>query len=207
MKTIVYNFEGKKVKDIELSEAVFNVPLNTELLHEVYVSMDANQRVAIAHTKGRGEVAGSGKKPWKQKGTGRARVGSVRSPIWRGGGIVFGPTKDRNFKKKINKKANAKAILMALSEKLRSEKLIIVDKVEAMNKKTRDIASGLNSLKLRGSILINLSEAEKDTYLYSRNIKNVKCIPVNNLNVLDILNHKSVVLSEESVKYLEKKYN
>ncbi|KKP84742.1 MAG: 50S ribosomal protein L4 [Candidatus Moranbacteria bacterium GW2011_GWF2_35_54] len=198
MKTIVYNFEGKKVKDIELSEAVFNVPLNTELLHEVYV---------IAHTKGRGEVAGSGKKPWKQKGTGRARVGSVRSPIWRGGGIVFGPTKDRNFKKKINKKANAKAILMALSEKLRSEKLIIVDKVEAMNKKTRDIASGLNSLKLRGSILINLSEAEKDTYLYSRNIKNVKCIPVNNLNVLDILNHKSVVLSEESVKYLEKKYN
>ncbi|KKP72395.1 MAG: 50S ribosomal protein L4, partial [Candidatus Moranbacteria bacterium GW2011_GWE2_35_164] len=203
----VYNFEGKKVKDIELSEAVFNVPLNTELLHEVYVSMDANQRVAIAHTKGRGEVAGSGKKPWKQKGTGRARVGSVRSPIWRGGGIVFGPTKDRNFKKKINKKANAKAILMALSEKLRSEKLIIVDKVEAMNKKTRDIASGLNSLKLRGSILINLSEAEKDTYLYSRNIKNVKCIPVNNLNVLDILNHKSVVLSEESVKYLEKKYN
>ncbi len=207
MKTIVYNFEGKKVKDIELSESVFNVPLNTELLHEVYVSMDANQRVAIAHTKGRGEVAGSGRKPWKQKGTGKARVGSVRSPIWRGGGIVFGPTKDRNFKKKINKKANAKAILMAISEKLRSEKLIVVDKMEAVNKKTKDIASGLKLLNLKGSILVNLSEEEKDTYLYSRNIKNVKCIPVNNLNVLDILNHKSLVLSEESVKYLEKKYN
>lgn len=207
MKTIVYNFEGKKVKDIELSESVFNVPLNAELLHEVYVSMDSNQRTVIAHTKGRGEVAGSGRKPWKQKGTGRARVGSVRSPIWRGGGTVFGPTKDRNFKKKINKKANSKAILMAISEKLRSEKLIIVDKLEAVNKKTKDIASGLNSLKLKGSILVNLSDSEKDTFLYSRNIKNVKCIPVNNLNVLDILNHKSLVLSEESVKYLEKKYN
>lgn len=207
MKTIVYNFEGKKVKDIELSEAVFNVPLNEELLHEVYVSMNSNQRIAIAHTKGRGEVAGSGKKPWKQKGTGRARVGSVRSPIWRGGGTVFGPTKDRNFKKKINKKANTKAILMAISEKMRRESLIVVDKFEAVNKKTKDVASGLNSLKLKGSILVNLAEGEKETFLYSRNIKNVKCIPVNNLNVLDILNHKSLILSEESVKYLEKKYN
>ncbi|MDX9913630.1 MAG: 50S ribosomal protein L4 [Candidatus Moranbacteria bacterium] len=207
MKTIVYNLEGKKVKDIELSEAVFNVALNSELLHEVYVSMDANQRVAIAHTKGRGEVAGSGRKPWKQKGTGRARAGSASSPIWRGGGIVFGPTKDRNFKKKINKKANTKSILMALSEKLRSEQLIIVDKLEAANKKTKDIASALTALKLKGSVLINLAEGEADTYLYTRNLKKVKCTPINNLNVLDILNHKSLVLSEESVKYLEKKYN
>lgn len=207
MKTIVYNLEGKKVKDIELSEAVFNVALNSELLHEVYVSMDANQRIAIAHTKGRGEVAGSGRKPWKQKGTGRARAGSASSPIWRGGGIVFGPTKDRNFKKKINKKANTKSILMALSEKLRSEQLIIVDKLEAANKKTKDIASALAALKLKGSVLINLAEGEIDTYLYARNLKKVKCTPINNLNVLDILNHKSLVLSEESVKYLEKKYN
>ncbi|MFZ2153883.1 MAG: 50S ribosomal protein L4 [Candidatus Moraniibacteriota bacterium] len=207
MKTNVYNFEGKKVKDIELSENVFNVPLNKELLHEVYVSMDANQRVAIAHTKGRGEVAGSGKKPWKQKGTGRARAGSVRSPIWRGGGIVFGPTKDRNFKKKINKKANAKAILMALSEKIRSEKLIVVEKIEAANKKTKDIVKGLEALKLKGSILINLAQGEKETYLYTKNIANLKCTPIDNLNVLDILNYKSLVISEESIAYLEKKYN
>lgn len=207
MKTIVYNLEGKKVKDIDLSDNVFNVPLNAELLHEVYVSMDANQRIAIAHTKGRGDVAGSGRKPWKQKGTGRARVGSVRSPIWKGGGVVFGPTKDRNFKKKINKKANTKAILMALSEKIRSEKLVVIERMEAVNKKTKDIVSGLNALKIKGSILINLSEGEKDTFLYLRNIKNVKCIPVNNLNVLDLLNHKSLILSEESIKYLEKKYN
>jgi len=207
MKTIVYNFEGKKVKDIELSKNVFDVPLNADLLHEVYVSMDSNQRISIAHTKGRGEVSGSGKKPWKQKGTGRARVGSVRSPIWRGGGIVFGPKKDRNFKKKINKKANTKAILMALSEKLRSEKLIVVDRIEAANKKTKDIANGLSALKIKGSILINLAQSEKENYLYMRNIKTLKCIPVDNLNVLDILNHKSLILSEESVKYLEKKYN
>jgi len=207
MKTIVYNLEGKKVKDLELSEKVFNIPLNADLLHQVYVSMDANQRVAIAHTKGRGEVAGSGKKPWKQKGTGRARAGSVRSPIWRGGGIVFGPQKDRNFKKKINKKSNTRAILMALSEKLRSENLLVVDKLEAKNKKTKDIAGGLDNLKVKGSILINLAQGEKDNYLYVRNIKKVKCLPIDNLNVLDIMNHKNLILSEESIKYLEKKYN
>ncbi len=207
MKTIVYNLEGKKVKDLELSEKVFNIPLNADLLHQVYVSMDANQRIAIAHTKGRGEVAGSGKKPWKQKGTGRARAGSVRSPIWRGGGIVFGPQKDRNFKKKINKKSNTRAILMALSEKLRSENLLVVDKLEAKNKKTKDIAGGLDNLKVKGSILINLAQGEKDNYLYVRNIKKVKCLPIDNLNVLDIMNHKNLILSEESIKYLEKKYN
>nr|AMR06767.1 ribosomal protein L4 [uncultured bacterium] len=207
MKTIVHNFEGKKIKDIELSDSIFNVPLNAELLHEVYVSMDSNQRVAIAHTKGRGEVAGSGKKPWKQKGTGRARVGSVRNPVWKGGGVVFGPKKDRNFKKKINKKANTKAILIALSEKLRSEKLIIIDRIEAANKKTKNIVSGLKALNLNGSILLNLASGEKDVYLYSRNIKNVKCVPIEGLNVLDILNNKSLILSEESIKYLEKKYN
>ena len=207
MKTIVYNLEGKKVKDLELSEKVFNIPLNADLLHQVYVSMDANQRVAIAHTKGRGEVAGSGKKPWKQKGTGRARAGSVRSPIWRGGGIVFGPQKDRNFKKKINKKSNTRAILMALSEKLRSENLLVVDKLEAKNKKTKDIAVSLDNLKVKGSILINLAQGEKENYLYVRNIKKVKCLPIDNLNVLDIMNHKNLILSEESIKYLEKKYN
>ncbi|NCA94028.1 MAG: 50S ribosomal protein L4 [Sphingobacteriia bacterium] len=207
MKTIVYNLEGKKVKDLELSEKVFNIPLNADLLHQVYVSMDANQRVAIAHTKGRGEVAGSGKKPWKQKGTGRARAGSVRSPIWRGGGIVFGPQKDRNFKKKINKKSNTRAILMALSEKLRSENILVVDKLEAKNKKTKDIAVGLDNLKVKGSILINLAQGEKENYLYVRNIKKVKCLPIDNLNVLDIMNHKNLILSEESIKYLEKKYN
>ncbi|MEF3691582.1 MAG: 50S ribosomal protein L4 [Candidatus Moraniibacteriota bacterium] len=207
MKTIVYNLEGKKVKDLELSEKVFNIPLNADLLHQIYVSMDANQRISIAHTKGRGEVAGSGKKPWKQKGTGRARAGSVRSPIWRGGGIVFGPQKDRNFKKKINKKSNTKAILMALSEKLRSENLLVVDKLEAKNKKTKDIAVGLDNLKVKGSVLINLAQGEKESYLYVRNIKKVKCLPIDNLNVLDIMNHKNLILSEESIKYLEKKYN
>ncbi|NLC30488.1 MAG: 50S ribosomal protein L4 [Candidatus Moranbacteria bacterium] len=207
MKTIVYNLEGKKVKDLELSEKVFNIPLNADLLHQVYVSMDANQRVAIAHTKGRGEVAGSGKKPWKQKGTGRARAGSVRSPIWRGGGIVFGPQKDRNFKKKINKKSNTRAILMALSEKLRSKNILVVDKLEAKNKKTKDIAVSLDNLKVKGSILINLAQGEKENYLYVRNIKKVKCLPIDNLNVLDIMNHKNLILSEESIKYLEKKYN
>lgn len=207
MNITVYNLEGKKVKDIELSDKVFNAPLNAELLHEVYVSMSSNKRVAIAHTKDRGEVSGSGKKPWKQKGTGRARVGSVRSPIWRGGGVVFGPSKDRNFKKKINKKANAKSILMALSEKFRSENLVVIDKLEIESKKTKDMAIGLKNLNLTGTILINLNENETAVYLYARNIEKVKCMPISNLNVYDILNNKKLVLSEDSVKYLEKKYN
>ena len=114
-KVSVYNLEGKKVEDIEVSETVFGLPKNDDLVHQVYVSQLANGRQVLAHTKTRGERSGSGIKPWRQKGTGRARVGSLRTPTWRGGGVAFGPRKDRNFTKKINKKMNALAIGMRAS--------------------------------------------------------------------------------------------
>ncbi|HFC76690.1 MAG TPA: 50S ribosomal protein L4 [Candidatus Moranbacteria bacterium] len=207
MKIPVYNLKGAKVEDIELSESVFNVPSNNNLLHQVYISLSSNKRIAIAHTKDRSEVAGSGKKPWKQKGTGRARTGSVKNPIWRKGGTIFGPTKDRNFKKKINRKSRQKAIKIALSEKVRSKNLIVIDEISITEKKTKEMVKGLNSLKLKGSILLNLTGKENDLYLYTRNIKNVTCLPSDILSVFDILNHKNLILSKDTLKYLEKKYN
>ena len=117
MKVAVYNQEGKAVSTVELDPAVFGVKPNSAVLHQAVVAQQANARTALAHTKTRGEISGGGKKPWKQKGTGRARAGSIRSPIWRGGGIVFGPRKIRNFSKKLNRKVHRAAILMALSAK------------------------------------------------------------------------------------------
>ncbi|HFC36211.1 MAG TPA: 50S ribosomal protein L4 [Candidatus Moranbacteria bacterium] len=206
MKTTVYNFNGEEVGKIELSDDVFGVSSNNDLLHQVYVSISANRRKVVAHTKDRSEVAGSGKKPWKQKGTGRARTGSVKNPIWRKGGTIFGPTKERNFKKKINRKVKKKAIRIALSEKIRSGELVVVDKIELKEMKTKEVASGLKKLKLIGSVLFGLNKDEKDVYLCARNIENVDCVPADILNVFDILNHKKLILSEKTVKYLEKKY-
>ncbi|MDD3497891.1 MAG: 50S ribosomal protein L4 [Candidatus Moranbacteria bacterium] len=207
MKIAVYNLEGKKLKDMELSEDVFGVEKNEFLLHQVYVAKKANRRKPIAHTKNRGEVAGSGIKPWRQKGTGRARVGSVRTPVWKGGGIVFGPTKERNFSKKVNNRANRKAIKMALSEKAKKGNMIVVDSFKLKEKKTKEFAKGMDNLKLKGKILLSLGEKEKDAYLYSRNIKNMKCIPAKIINVMDLLDYSKLLISEDSIKYLEKKYN
>ena len=205
-KAAVYNSEGKKIEDIELSLDVFGLKKNDELLHQAYVAIQSNQRQAIAHTKDRGERSGSGKKPWKQKGTGNARVGSVRTPVWRGGGVVFGPTKDRNFKKDINKKMMRKAILLALSAKAKSEDIKILDKIEISEKKTKEFANIIENLKIKGNSIIGFSEKEKDFKLYSRNLKKVNNIFTSNLNVFDIMNHKNLILSKESIKYLEEKY-
>ena len=206
MKITVYNLNGGEAGVMEIAESVFNVSANNELLHQVYVSMSANRRNVIAHTKDRSEVTGSGKKPWKQKGTGRARTGSVKNPIWRKGGTIFGPTKDRNFKRKINKKITRKAIKLALSEKVRSKNLIVLEEINISEKKTGEMAKKLNNLKLKGSILLNLSGKEKELYLFARNISKVSCVPIDTLNVFDILNHKNLVLSKKTIKYLEKKY-
>jgi large subunit ribosomal protein L4 len=206
IKVAVYNLGGMKVEDMKLSDNVFSVSKNDILLHQVYVSQFANKRTVIAHTKNRGERKGTGKKPWRQKGTGNARVGSRRTPVWRKGGVVFGPTKDRNFKKKINKKMNQKAILIALSEKMRSKNLVVVDEIKLKERKTKEFAQALTNLKIKGSALVGLAGKEKDLYLYSRNIPKVSPIPTGNLNVFDILNNKYLILSKESIKFLENKY-
>ncbi|MFA6285691.1 MAG: 50S ribosomal protein L4 [Parcubacteria group bacterium] len=206
IKFPVYNLKGEKVKDIELSEKVFGVKRNDALLHQVFVSQYANRRQVLAHTKDRAERAGSGIKPWKQKGTGRARVGSVRSPIWRKGGIVFGPTKDRNFKKDVPKKMGQKALAVALSAKVKDKELFLVENLAMKEMKTKLMNETIKNLKIKGSVLIGFSEKEKGAKVASRNLPRVLNVDAKSLNVFDVLNNKHLILSEEGVKILEKKY-
>lgn len=206
IKFPVHNLEGKKTKDIELSEAVFGVKPNDALLHQVYVSQYANRRRVLAHTKDRSERAGSGRKPWRQKGTGRARVGSVRSPIWRKGGVIFGPTKDRNFKKEVPKKMNRKAIAIALSGKLKEKELMIVEDFEMKDPKTKLMKKAIENLKLKKSILLGFSKKEKASRRAVNNLPYADGIDVENLNVFDMLNRKYLVLSEDGVRNIEKKF-
>ncbi len=206
MKVKVYNLAGKELEELEVSEAVFGAKPNDELVQQVFVSIQANGRQVLAHTKNRGERAGSGIKPWKQKGTGRARVGSVRTPTWRKGGVAFGPRNDRNFKKKINKKMNTQAIKMVLSGKMKDNELKIVDKIEFKDKKTKEVAASLKNLKLSAKTLLAFATGEKDFRLASRNVAKTNNIMTAQLNVVDMLNNKYLLMSKDSVKYLEKKY-
>ena len=205
-KIKLYNTDGKEVKEIEISDAVFGLPQNDDLVHQVFVSLGANQRQVLAHTKTRGDRSGSGVKPWKQKGTGRARVGSSRTPTWRGGGVAFGPTNERNFKKKINKKMNAKAIATVLSAKLRDGEMIVLDKLALKENKTKEMAQVLKNLQIKGRMLIGFTPEERGLRIYSRNIDKVNNILVEKLNVLDMLNNKNLILTQDSIKYLEEKY-
>ncbi len=202
----VHNLEGKKIKDIELPKSIFELESNDTLLHQVYVAQYANRRRVLAHTKDRAERAGSGKKPWKQKGTGRARVGSVRTPVWRKGGITFGPTKDRNFKKDIPKKMKKKALSIALSEKIRSKEVVLFDSLKMKEAKTKLMKKALDSLEVKGSILFGFSKNEKESRRASRNIDRINNIDVENLNVFEILNHKYLAVSEEGMKILENSF-
>lgn len=206
MKFPIHNLKGEKVKDIELSEKIFGVKKNDALLHQIYVSQYANRRQVLAHAKDRAERAGSGVKPWRQKGTGRARVGSVRTPVWRKGGVTFGPAKDRNFKKDVPKKMGQKALAVALSGKAADKELFLVENLAMKDVKTKAMSEAIKNLKIKGSILIGFSEKEKDSKRASRNIAKVSNIDAKNLNVFDVLNHKNLILSEESVKVLENKY-
>jgi len=212
LKIKVYNKSAEAVKDLELNSKVFEVKPNNELLHQVVVSQMANARQVIADTKGRAEVSGGGKKPWKQKGTGRARAGSSRSPIWRGGGVTFGPSSDRNFKKKVNQKMKQKAIFMVLSDKVSSGHLIVVDELKFDAFKTKDFNKMLNSFEekilndnRRDILVFNTSKDEK-TLFSGRNLKGVKVVNQENINILELLNCKNLLLSEDSIKALEKTY-
>lgn len=205
-KIKVYNLEGKTNGEIELSDVIFSLPKNDELLQQVSVALLSNQRRVLAHAKTRAERAGSGIKPWKQKGTGRARVGSVRSPLWRKGGVIFGPTKDRNFKKKINQKMKSKALALALSGKLSEKEMTVVENFEITQKKTKRMAEVLKNLKLNGSSLLIFSNKERDLRRYSRNLVKVKNVLAGQLNVLNILNNKNIIFSQESVKELEERF-
>lgn len=212
LKIKVYNQAGEAVKDLELAANIFGVQPNNELLHQAVVTQMANARQVLAHTKDRSEVSGGGKKPWKQKGTGRARVGSSRSPIWIGGGVTFGPTKDRNFKKKINQKMKQKALFMALSDKVLTDSLVVLDNLEFSEYKTKKfntLLTGLekNILKTSRRDILVVNEAKEEKAKYSgRNLEGVKVINLENINLVDLLNYKNLLLTAKAVEVITSRY-
>jgi large subunit ribosomal protein L4 len=207
MQIKLHNQSGQEIGTVELPEEVFGVEVNPTVLHQVTVAQRANMRQVIAHTKDRSEVRGGGRKPWRQKGTGRARHGSRRSPIWVGGGVTFGPTRFRNFDQKINKKVKKKAILMALSGKVRDGEMIVVDKVNLSAPKTKEMAQVVDSLisDFR-STLFMIPERNEAIQRAGKNIDEFKVINSENINVVDLLNHKYLVLVEDCINKLKEKY-
>ena len=204
-KIDVYNMQGKKVSDIELNENVFGIKPNEKIVHIALVNYMANQRQGTANTKTRAEVAGGGRKPWRQKGTGRARQGSIRAPQWIKGGIALGP-KPRSYKYRVNKKEKQLAIKSLLSAKVLDNELTVVDKLEVKEPKTKTMVKALTSLKVEGKTLIILADKNENVYLSSRNIEGVKTINMNMINVFDLLNCNKLVLPLDTVKKLEEVY-
>ncbi|MDD4332737.1 MAG: 50S ribosomal protein L4 [Patescibacteria group bacterium] len=215
MKINVYNQNGEQAGTVEVSEKIFGVKVNSVLMHQAVVAQMANERQVLAHTKGRGDVRGGGKKPWKQKGTGRARAGSSRSPIWIGGGVTFGPTKERNFSKKLNKKMRQKAIKMALSEKLSNNNLVIVDKLDIKDFKTKVFNQIIKNIEnkifnykkdIKRNVLIINNEKDEKVKYSGRNLAGVKMLNLENINIVDLLKYKNYILTKETIAKLEERY-
>ena len=204
MKYNIYNQEGKEIGQTLLPKEIFGLKTNPDLVHQVVVSQMANRRQVIAHTRDRGEVRGGGRKPWRQKGTGRARHGSIRSPLWRGGGVTFGPTKERVFKKKIPEKMRRLALFMALSGKVKNNLLILLDKLKVEKAKTKLMAEILKKLPCKEkSSLIALPEIDKNLILATRNIPKIETIQAKDLNCLDLLSFKYLIMPKESIKVIK----
>ena len=204
-KVDVYDIKGKKVSDIELADSVFGITPNENIVHAVLVNYLANQRQGTQSTKTRAEVSGGGKKPWRQKGTGRARQGSIRAPQWIKGGIALGP-KPRSYKYSVNKKEKRLAIRSVLSSKVLEKELTVVDKLELAQIKTKTMVKALQDLKVEGKTLIILPENNKNVLMSSRNIEGVKTIVANNINVFDLLKYSNLILPVDTVKKLEEVY-
>ena len=204
LKTDVLDMKGKKVSDIELNEAVFGVEVNEVAVHEALVNFLANQRQGTQSTKTRAEVRGGGRKPWRQKGTGRARQGSIRAPQWIKGGIALGP-KPRSYRYTIPKKVRTLAIKSVLTSKLSEGNLVVVDKIELKEIKTADMCKALKALKAEKA-LVMLNEKNLNVQASSRNIENVKTTLVNTINVYDLLKYEKLVIDVQAVKSLEEVY-
>ncbi len=204
-KVDVYDIKGKKVSDVELAESIFGIEPNETIVHSVLVNYLANQRQGTQSTKTRAEVRGGGRKPWRQKGTGRARQGSIRAPQWVKGGIALGP-KPRSYKYTVNKKERRLAIKSLLSSKVLEKELTVVDKLELAEIKTKTMVKALADLKVEGKTLIVLPENNKNVLMSARNIEGVKTITLNNINVFDLLKYNNLVLPLETVKKIEEVY-
>jgi large subunit ribosomal protein L4 len=206
-KVKLYNQEGTSVGTLELPASLFEAKINPALVHEAVVAQQANARSPIAHTKGRGDVAGSGIKPWKQKGTGRARHGSRRSPIWVGGGITFGPTKDRNFSRKMNRSARRAALAMALTDKLAGDHFIAIDTMVLPEAKTKKLDAVLKKFPTKGKkTLLVLEPGLSATARAARNLPRVTAISAKSLNVVDLVGHQYVLASKAAIEEISKTY-
>jgi large subunit ribosomal protein L4 len=219
---LTYNLKGEETGTMELPEKIFGLEINNDLIYQAVNTQLASHRKSLAQTKDRSEVRGGGRKPWRQKGTGRARHGSIRSPIWRGGGVTFGPRKEKVFAKKINKKAKTKAFLMALSSKVKDKELIVLDKLELEKSKTKLMANILEKVFLsadkagkkkktpagagQASILIATSKKDEKIIRANRNLPYTKTIAADSLNIIDLLSFKYLLLDKEAIKKIEKTY-
>ena len=203
-KVDLLNIEGKKVGDIELAESIFGVEVNTDVMHEVVVNYVANQRQGTGSTKTRSEVTGGGKKPWKQKGTGRARQGSIRAPQWIKGGIALGP-KPRSYKYTLNKKVKRLALKSALSSKVQENEIIVLDSLNFDEIKTKNMAKVLENIKANKALIV-LADKNLNVQASARNIPNTKTALVNTINTYDILKYGTLVLTKDAVEKIEEVY-
>ena len=204
-KIDVYSIEGKKVQEIELKDEIFGIVPNEAVVHSVLVNFLANQRQGTQNTKTRSEVRGGGRKPWRQKGTGRARQGSIRAPQWIKGGIALGP-KPRSYYYTVNKKEKQLAVKSVLSSKVLENTLVVVDSLDMKEIKTKEMVKVLNNLKVEGKTLMLLADKNENIQKSARNIEGVKTTLVNTINVYDLLKYKNLVVTLDTVKKLEEVY-
>jgi len=201
-KVAVYNMSGAQVGEIELADSVFGIEPNQHVLHEAVVMLRASLRQGTHKTKGRSEVSGGGRKPWRQKGTGRARQGSIRAPQWKGGGTVFGPT-PRSYKYKLPKKVRRLAIRSALSAKVQDEQIIVLDQLTMERPKTKEFVAMLNNLRVDRKALVVAADFDETVALSARNIPTVKFITANGINVLDVLGYDKLIITKDAVQKVE----
>jgi len=212
MTADLYNSKNERVGTVELPDRVFGVRWNADLVHQALRVQLANRRTKAAHAKGRSEVRGGGRKPWKQKGTGRARHGSIRSPIWKGGGVTHGPKKERSYELKINKKMRQLAIFSVLSRRLKDGEIKIVDSLPVNEPKTKSVSGLLSGFfgknkNNKTSVLFIPQESNKNIYKASNNLKNIHALDSKSLNVYELLKYKTVLLNKEAVEIINKHYH
>lgn len=207
MITDLYNSSAKTIDKVEIPDRIFNTSWNPDLVKQALAAQEANSRQPLANTKGRGEVSGGGKKPWKQKGTGRARHGSIRSPIWKGGGVAHGPTNEKIFARKINQKMKQTAIFSVLSKKLAEGELKIVDSLTIAEPKTKLINKILMTFSPKLSALIVPSNENKNVYKASANLPKVKSLDARSLNIYDLLRYKDIFIEKDAVATIDTHYH
>ena len=200
----VYNMEGNEVGTMELNDAVFGVEINEHLVHLAVVRQLANKRQGTQKAKTRSEVSGGGRKPWRQKGTGHARQGSIRAPQWTGGGVVFAPV-PRDYEVKMNKKERRAALKSALTSKVQDNKLVVVDSLALAEVKTKEMQKVLTNLKAEKALVITAAD-DKNVVLSTRNIADVQTATVNTMNVYDVMKHNTVVVTKDAVASIEEVY-